>query len=232
MAGVNAGSTDYTIPTGPWYHFIASLVFNNDFLTIVIVASFAFWSLPAMVGNTFMPVRTVFAWAFDRLLPEKFAEVNERTHSPVPAILLVMGIVTVMLLWSVEKTTFQTWLALGVLAGVVCVWIVCVAAFVFPDRRPDLYDASPANVSVGGIPLLKIVAPLSFLAMAFLVFDTLKYPALALSGDSSHRWYVPAFMLGTAAFGLHRLLRRPGVAEGLRRGRRSGLPRAPARLNR
>jgi len=57
-------------------------------------------------------------------------------------------------------------------------------------------------VSVGGIPLLKIVSPLSFLAMAFLVYDTLKYPDLALSGVSSHRWYVPAFMLATAAFGL------------------------------
>jgi amino acid transporter len=202
MAGVNAGGPDYTIPTGPWYHFIASLVYNNDVLTILIVGSFAFWSLPAMVGNTFMPVRTVFAWAFDRLLPEKFAQVDERRHSPVPAILLVMGIVTLMLLWSVEKTTFQTWLALGVLAGVVCVWIVSIAAFMFPDRRPDLYEASPANISVGGIPVLKIVAPLSFLVMAFLVYDTLKYPALALSGDSSHRWYVPAFMLGTAAFGL------------------------------
>ena len=202
MAGVNAGTPDYTIPTGPWYHFIASLVYNNDVLTILIVGSFAFWSLPAMVGNTFMPVRTVFAWAFDRLLPERFADVDERRHAPVPAILLVMGIVTLMLLWSVEKTTFQTWLALGVLAGVVCVWIVSIAAFMFPDRRPDLYEASPANISVGGVPLLKIVAPLSFLVMAFLVYDTLKYPALALSGDSSHRWYVPAFMLGTAAFGL------------------------------
>jgi amino acid transporter len=202
MAGVNAGSPDYTIPTGPWYHFIASLVNNNSFLTILIVGSFAFWSLPAMVGNTFMPVRTVFAWAFDRLLPEKFAEVNPRTNSPIPAILLVMGIVTVMLIWSLQKTTFQTWLALGVLAGVICVWIVSIAAFLFPDRRPDLYESSPANISVAGIPLLKIVSPLSFLAMCFLVYDTLKYPLLALSGDSSHRWYVPAFMLATAAFGL------------------------------
>ena len=58
-----------------------------------------------MVGNTFMPIRTVFAWAFDRLLPEKLAEVNERTHSPVPAILLVMGIVTAMLAWSVCRPT-------------------------------------------------------------------------------------------------------------------------------
>src|SRR5678816_3326777 len=57
----------------------------------------------------------------DSLLPEKLAEVNERTHSPVPAILLVMGIVTAMLAWSVWSTDFNTWLALGVLAGVFCV---------------------------------------------------------------------------------------------------------------
>jgi basic amino acid/polyamine antiporter, APA family len=202
MAGVNSGSSAYTIPTGPWYHFLASLVYNNDLLTILIVGSFLFWSLPAMVGNTFMPVRTVFAWSFDRLLPERFAEVNERTRSPIPAILLVMGIVTAMLIWSVEKTTFQTWLALGVLAGVICVWIVSIAAFVFPDRRRDLYETSPANVTIGGIPVLKIVAPLSFLAMCFLVWETLKYPDLALSGDSSHWWFVPLFMICTAAFGL------------------------------
>jgi basic amino acid/polyamine antiporter, APA family len=202
MSGVNSGSSAYTLPTGPWYHFLASLVYNNDLLTILIVGSFLFWSLPAMVGNTFMPVRTVFAWSFDRLLPERLAEVNERTRSPIPAILLVMGIVTLMLIWSVRATTFQTWLALGVLAGVVCVWIVSIAAFVFPERRPDLYEASPANVRVGGIPVLKIVAPLSFLVMCFLVFETLKYPALALSGDSSHWWYVPLFMICTAGFGL------------------------------
>src|SRR2546428_807583 len=133
-SGAIAGGA-YAIPSGPWYHFMASLVFNIPVVTILIVGSFLFWSLPAMVGNTFMPIRTVFAWAFDRLLPEKFSSVNERTHSPVPAILLVMGLVTVMLAWSVVSTDFATWLALGVLAGVVCVWIVSIAAFVFPDRR-------------------------------------------------------------------------------------------------
>ena len=127
---------------------------------------------------------------------------NDRTHSPVPAILLVMGLVTAMLVWSIKATTFATWLALGVLAGVVCVWIVSIAAFVFPSRRPDLYRASPANVTWGGVPVLKIVAPLSFLVMTFLVYCTLKYPALALAGNSKHWWYVPAFMGGIAAFGL------------------------------
>jgi basic amino acid/polyamine antiporter, APA family len=192
----------YTLPSGPFYHFFASLVVNSDVLTTIIVGSFLFWSLPAMVGNTFMPVRTVFAWSFDRLLPERFTKINERFRSPVPAILLVMTLVTAMLAWSVIATTFQTLLALGVLAGVVCMAIVAVAAFAFPVRRPELYRGSPANVRVAGIPLLQIVAPLSFAVVAFLTWETLHYPALALSGNASHRWYVPAFMGGIVVVGL------------------------------
>jgi APA family basic amino acid/polyamine antiporter len=203
MVAVNtAGNEAYKIPTGPWYHFMASLVYNVPILTILIVGSFLFWSLPAMVGNTFMPIRTVFAWAFDRLLPEKLSEVNERTHSPVPAILLVMGIVTVMLAWSVASTDFATWLALGVLAGVVCVVIVSVAAFVFPERRPDLYRASPANVNWAGIPVLKIVSVLSILVMLFLTWETLAFPALALYGNAANAWWVPAFIGGIIVVGL------------------------------
>jgi APA family basic amino acid/polyamine antiporter len=203
MVGANtAPNPGYVLPTGPFYHFFASLVVNNDVLTVVIVGSFLFWSLPAMVGNTFMPVRTVFAWSFDRLLPERFADVNERFHSPVPAIILVMSLVTAMLAWSVLATTFQTLLALGVLAGVVCMAIVAVAAFVFPSRRPELYRGSPANVTLLGIPVLQIVAPLTLAVVAFLTWETLHYPALALSGNASHRWYVPAFMGGIVIVGL------------------------------
>jgi amino acid transporter len=193
VVAANTPDSGYAIPGGAFYQSLAALVYNIPILTVLIVGSFLFWSLPAMVGNTFMPIRTVFAWAFDRVLPEKLAEVNERTHSPVPAILLVMGIVTAMLAWSVWSTDFNTWLALGVLAGVVCVVIVAVAAFTFPERRPDLYQASPANLKVGGIPVLKIVAPLSILVMAFLVYCVLAYPPLAL-GSSDNTWWVPAFL--------------------------------------
>jgi amino acid transporter len=202
MVAVNSATDAYAIPTGPWYHFMASLVYNIPILTVLIVGSFLFWSLPAMVGNTFMPIRTVFAWSFDRLLPEKFSEVNERTHSPVPAILLIMGLVTAMLAWSVASTDFATWLALGVLAGVVCVVIVGVAAIMFPTRRPDLYRASPANLTVAGIPVLYIVGPLSIAVMLFLTWLTLQYPALALYGDANNAWWVPTFIGAIVIVGL------------------------------
>ena len=201
VVAANTGGSGYAIPAGAFFQLLASLVVNVPIITVLIVGSFLFWSLPAMVGNTFMPIRTVFAWAFDRLLPEKFAEVDERTHSPVPAILLVMGIVTAMLAWSIVSTDFGTWLALGVLAGVVCVLIVGVAALAFPSRRPDLYRASPANVQFAGIPLLYIAAPLSMAVMVFLTWAVLAYPPLALGSDTNS-WWVPAFMGGIVVFGL------------------------------
>ena len=58
----------------------------------------------------------------------------------------------------------------------------------FPTRRPDLYQASPANVKFLGIPVLYIVAPLSILVMLFLTWCTLAYPALALGGNTDNWW--------------------------------------------
>jgi APA family basic amino acid/polyamine antiporter len=195
MVAVNtAGNAAYALPTGPWYHFMAALTYNIPILTFLIVGSFLFWSLPAMVGNTFMPIRTFFAWSFDRLLPERLSTVNERTHSPVWAIWLEMAIITAMLIWSIATTDFITWLTLGVLAGVVTVVIVAIAAMAFPRRRPDLYKASPANLDVLGIPVLYIVAPLSILCMAFLTWCTINFPSLVMMGNSANIWWIPAFM--------------------------------------
>ena len=73
-----------------------------------------------------------------------------------------------------------------------------VAAFLFPDRRPELYQASPANVSVAGVPLPKIGAPLSVAAMVFLVYDAIAYPPLAI-GSVKNWWQVPVYMIVVAA---------------------------------
>jgi APA family basic amino acid/polyamine antiporter len=201
VVAANTAESGYAIPGGAFYQVLAALVYNVPVLTVLIVGSFLFWSLPAMVGNTFMPIRTVFAWSFDRLLPERFSQVNERFHSPVAAILLVMAIVSCMLVWSIWSTDFNTWLALGVLAGVVCVVIVAVAAMMFPTRRADLYQASPANVKLFGIPVLYIAAPLAILVMAFLVYCVVAFPSLAI-GSTDNLWWVPTFIGGIIVFGL------------------------------
>ncbi|HEV8190622.1 MAG TPA: hypothetical protein VGP82_03940, partial [Ktedonobacterales bacterium] len=202
----------YTLPALPYFNLIASISANSGLFAVLVAVSFLFWNLPAMFPNTFMPVRTIFAWAFDRILPEKLSEVNERTHAPVPAIITASVIVALILGWSVISTSFFTLLSMGVLAGVVTIVLVSITAIAFPIRRPDLFNSSPANVRVGGIPLLPIVAVLSLGVMGFLAYLVLTYAQLGIAGavvgigplqlPSPGPWAGIAFMLALVVIGL------------------------------
>lgn len=183
IASINAlaGTPGYLLPVQPYYNLMASIAANNGFFALLIAISFIFWNLPAMFPNTFMPVRTIFAWSFDRILPGKLSEVSERTHAPIPAIIVASIIVTGILAWSVLSSSFATLLSMGVLAGVVTILCVSVAALAFPFRRPDLYRNSPANVRIGGVPLLPIVAVLSILVIGGLAYLVLAYQQLGIA---------------------------------------------------
>jgi len=191
------GTPSYVLPVLPYYNLMASIAANNSVFALLIAISFLFWNLPAMFPNTFMPVRTIFAWAFDRILPSKLSEVSERTHAPIPAIIVASIIVLGILIWSVLSISFFTLLSLGVLAGVVTILAVSVAAIVFPFRRPELYRNSPANVSVAGIPVLPIVAVLSIVVMVALAYIVLSYPQLGIVP-----WQGFAFMGSLVVLGL------------------------------
>ncbi len=188
-----AGNAAYAIPSGAFYHFLTALVFNTPVLTVLILGSFLFWSLPSMIANTFMPIRSFFAWSFDRLMPEKLASINERTHSPVTAILTANLIIAAIVIWSVYSNAFQLVLGLIVLAGALAVVIVGVAAIALPLRRPDLYRASPANISLFGIPVLYIVGTLSIIEFIGIAVISTQFPALVMSGDSKNLWWIPAW---------------------------------------
>jgi amino acid transporter len=199
---LNAASTAYKIPSGPFYPFLASLVFNTPILTIIIMGSFLFWSLPSMIANTFMPIRSFFAWSFDRLMPESLANVNERTHSPVNAIIVTNVIIAALVIWSVVGNQFQLVLGLIVLAGALAVIIVGLAAIALPMRRPDLYQASPANVKFLGIPVLYIVGTLSILEFIGIIAISFINPLSVMNGNRDDWWWIPAWLGGLIVGGV------------------------------
>ena len=214
---VNAAPKAYAIPSGPFYSFLAALSVNIPVLTVIILGCFLFWALPSMIANTFMPIRSFFAWSFDRLMPEKLADVNERTHSPITAIVTVNVIIAALTIWSVYSNVFQLVLGLIVLAGCLGVVIVAAAAIALPLRRPELYRASPANVKFLGVPVLFIVAPLSIVIFVALAVVSTQYPALVMNGNTANFWWIPAWfagliVVGAALYYIPRLIRaRRGI---------------------
>ncbi len=199
---LNLPSPAYKIPSGPFYQFLAALVFNTPMLTVLILGTFLFWALPSMIANTFMPIRSFFAWSFDRLMPEGLAKVSERTHSPVNAIMTANVIIALVVIWSVFSNSFQLVLGMIVLAGALAVIIVGVAAIALPRRRPELYQSSPANVKLWGIPVLYITGVLSIAEFLAIIGIGLKYPALVMDGNPNNIWWIPAFLAALCVIGL------------------------------
>ncbi len=87
-----------------------------------------------------------------------------------------------------------------------------ITAFVFPIRRPDLFNNSPANVRIAGIPVLPVMAVLSLGVMGFLAYIVLTYAQLGIAGavvgigplqiPSPGPWAGIAFMLALVVVGL------------------------------
>jgi len=97
--------------------------------------------------------RMFFAAAFDRLLPAKFAEVNERFHSPQTAILLVSGIwfVFITFLWYAGFAV--GWLTVGIIPPIGYM-LPFIAALLFPIVRKDLFKRTVG--AMGQAPIIII----------------------------------------------------------------------------
>lgn len=194
----SSAADQYPLPSAPYFNLIAGLIAKNPLLNILIALSFLFWNLPALIGNSFMPIRTLFAWSFDRVLPKKLSEVNEKTHSPIPAIIVVSLLITAIFIWSNLSTSFFTLLSMGVLCGIIEIILVGVSAIVLPYKHKDLYQTSPANVSIFKIPVLVITGVLSIGVSLYVTYLLMTFPAIGITSPALGF----GFMAGIVVVGL------------------------------
>jgi APA family basic amino acid/polyamine antiporter len=152
-------STDApALPVWPYPALLAAFLSTNKLLQFVVVALMSLWWF-GWSGTVFLSsTRVIFAAAFDRLLPEKVADINERTGTPVNALLLmVVPSILVAYLFAYNIASFQTLTLCSTLVIAVTFLGTTIAAIVLPYTKPDLYKASPiAQYNVFGIPLITI----------------------------------------------------------------------------
>ena len=131
--------------------------------------------------------RSPFAWSFDRLIPEKFASVSDRFHTPVFTILVAL-IVTEA--WLVLAATTQY---LGLLFTVTWVWgsggpaILCLACALLPLRKQLWEQSAARKYQILGIPLASICGILGFL---YLMNGELQYTFTPALGWGAQQTYI------------------------------------------
>jgi amino acid transporter len=142
-----------------------------DPVSQILIAVSNIAGLLAAVLTVFMATsRIIFAFSFDKLLPKQLADVNERTSSPVKALVVVFVISLGLAAASVFSTLLVT-IASNVLLLFLVYWgISSAAAAILPYRRPELFAASPKVLpgKVAGVPIVTLCGTFTFLVVAAL----------------------------------------------------------------
>ena len=120
------------------------------FLGITFVA----WAPLIVYIQIVQPVRALFAWSFDQVIPERIASINERTHTPVFTLALITVCSIPFLYMAAYSANFLKVVALSTIVGFPTFVLVGISAILFPYRRRAAYEASVSNISFLGLPLL------------------------------------------------------------------------------
>jgi APA family basic amino acid/polyamine antiporter len=172
----------YKFAFTPLYTEVAAVASGNIVVGTIIILGFTSMLVIFVTQTMLQLSRNIFAWSFDHLLPDKVAEVNPRTRAPVTAIAVITGVsvISVIIVSLHPQLTFLV----GLIGLCLTYLVVSVAGMVLPYRKPELFEASPYNRRIRGIPVLTIVAAASFVLIAVAVTN------LLLDPNSGTNWHL------------------------------------------
>jgi APA family basic amino acid/polyamine antiporter len=184
------GFGDAAIPIWSYPPMLASFYFHNEAVQAIIVLVFGAWFL-GWAGTLFLSsTRVIFAAAFDRILPEKVADVSERRHVPYWALLLML-FPSIVVSWLYAYTAdFATFILDATLVIAVTFFGTSIAAMILPYRKKRLYENSPiARYKVAGIPLITITGAITALFLGFNLYHWFTNDLYAVN-DSTSLWFM------------------------------------------
>jgi amino acid transporter len=216
------GSTLLSNTVSPQYPFSApsNLFFYIDLLSgstvvaVILGVTFMASAVAVAIPGFLISSRALFAWSFDRFIPESLSEVNARTRAPLKANLIAAGVAVVML----AVITFSPGSLVAGVAGTEILGltltfiVVSVAAITFPYRRPAIYKGSAIERDIAGIPLMTLVGAASLAVYVLFAYSIASTSGLGATTTTGVVALVLFVALGIIAYPIAFLLnKRRGV---------------------
>jgi APA family basic amino acid/polyamine antiporter len=165
--------------TMPYITFYAA-VLRPSFPLILFIAFVWIYTLINLAQTYFFYCsRIVFAWSFDRLIPEAVCWIHPKLHSPIISIIIIAIIAEIGVIDAARGSVMGAQLNFVFFA--VCTMFVPVTAItLFPFLKPDLFENSSAFVrrKIGKVPVVTIVGSITLLYMIWMVVASFLFPAV------------------------------------------------------
>ncbi len=211
------GKVPAAIPIWPYpVMFIGWMVHNQIFQVVLIVLMFL-WFI-AWVGTLFLSsTRVIFAAAFDRILPDRAAEVSEKRKVPFYSLVLMLlpalGLSAVYAYWS----KFYTYTLDATLVIAVTYLFSAFAVVLLPFIKKELWQASPASrIKLFGVPVVPAAGVITIGLLGFNLYEWLSNAAYGVNNKDSLYYMGAMYVLAIVIYVGARIVRsRQGIDLGL-----------------
>ncbi len=204
-------------PILPYYFTLPGVIAHSAILVLVLGFTYlAFWPTIGFVASL-APVRILFAFAFDGILPQAVTKVS-RNHAPWVAILVNAVLCALVLLWAVfVSNSFLQVIVYATLVQLIAMTMLGFTAVVFPYRRPEMFRASVSQAKFLGIPVVSIAGLVAMISGGVFFFLYFHYPQLGVAHAGDALKWMGGTVVAAILFyiGARVVRRRQGVDLGL-----------------
>jgi amino acid transporter len=207
----------FPLPVWPYpFMFVGWLVHNTAFQVILILVM-SLWFF-GWVGTLFLSsTRVIFAAAFDRVLPDRAAEVSEKRKVPLYSLILMLLPAVGLSAIYAYSTSFRTYTLDATLVIAVTYLFSAIAVVLLPFVKKDLWRASPASkVKLLGVPIVPVSGVITILLLGFCLIAWLVNDNYFVNNPSSLIFMGAMYVLAIVLYVVARVVRRrQGIDLGL-----------------
>jgi amino acid transporter len=201
-----SGSTEVM----PWIGLLASIANGNLAVIALIGLGFVMWTWFWIPGCMLYGTRSMLAWSIDRVAPDKLGEVNPKYHTPVASTILAGALAEILLFAYTFVDVTQALVGIG--AMTITFAITGIGAAVFPYRRTEMFENSPVNYRVAGIPVMSILGLLTFGYMTLMVYFFFTDPLIGAGSPTAAAVAVGVLVVGLLIYyGMRAYRKRQGI---------------------
>ena len=154
----NGGSESYPGLPAPFFFLYAGLTTDSIALNVIMSLGIILGFLGAIAMLTTVVARNLLAYSLDGLMPTWIRQTHPRWHSPRNAIVTI-GVVALLVYvpYVYAPGHYFTFVFSGVLLIAIVFSVTMVAATLFPWLNKGVFESSPYNQRVLGIPIISIL---------------------------------------------------------------------------
>jgi len=166
-------------PTMPWITFYAAILKPSFPLILVVAIAWVYTLINLAQTYFFYCSRIIFAWSFDRLIPEKVCYIHPKLHSPIVAIAIITAIAEIGVIDAALGGVMGAQLNF-VFFAVATQLVPVTAVTLFPYLKPDLFENSSAFVrrKIGKVPVITLVGLITLAYLIWMIVASFLFPAV------------------------------------------------------